>query len=307
MELSLINILLQNHYSIFFATPFLLSQNLHKSAVSNSISIMQSDITKIDWESCSKNVISYDRDDLPSNIRAIKVEQMDSMALREAYNLIGGEVTSVQIEVEQPEGLVGFPHDYLTNSGSFQVDIEPFNISNGFNRTTTAHLERSIRDAFDTKINNATEEEHKLHLEEWQNAILAMSGSASKLWPGSYKNLWLRSDGRFDQVEKQSFHRHGEYHDMLGGHGRLPGYFLNFTPSYDGTMFPGTDGNLWFGKGGNYTIFATDGHPHVDGCDHEAPIQFQSPIKGEKRATAVLGIYPVHDIVNHNENHNEPT
>lgn len=254
------------------------------------------DITKIDWDSCSRNLISADRDDLPSNIKAIKVESLDADALGRAANLIGGPVTSVQIEVDGPQNLIGFPHEYIEHYGSFQFEIAPVVFDQGMHKSTYEDITTTVAREFAQRIEEAENDDHKLRLVEWEHALLKMPEAAADVWPDSLRAMWVYGNGRFHQTEKEGFHRHGGFPDMIGNGRIVPGYFLNYTPSHDGTMFPGADGNLWFGKGGNYSLFTSDGHDHVDGCDHEVPQQFQSPIHGEKRATGVLSVYPTHDL-----------
>ena len=136
----------------------------------------------------------------------------------------------------------------------------------------------------------------KALLDVWQSGISAMICAAAKVWPRSLHSLEINGMGRFDQSVTHSFHRHGGLIDAHNTGRILPGFFLNYTPSYVGTMFPDAGGDLWYSPGGSYSLFTTDGHPHVDGCDHSTPDQYLSPVSGEKRATAILKVFPIPEI-----------
>lgn len=252
--------------------------------------------TKIDWDKCSRHSIVAGSA-LPSNIRALDAPTMDAHALKRAFDQIGGDVMTVQIMAEDvPKDLLGFPHDYIGRSGRFNLELLPIEFSNGFVRTNDADIERKVCQDFAVRINAATDDVTRTHLTDWRDCVLRMSRAVSEVFPNAYKGIWIRGDGRFDQREKPGFHRHGAFEDILGKRGTLPGYFLNFAPSYDGTVFPDERGDLWYAQGGSYVLFTSDGHPHVDGCDHEVPDRFLSPIDHENRATAVMQIFPFRDI-----------
>ena len=246
--------------------------------------------TDIDWDNCERFTISADRDDLPGHIRAIKVPTLDAQALRQAVDLIGGDVNCVQIDAaDVSKGILGFPHAYILEHGRFSIESEPFGPT-GLNHGMS--IRRLINHEFTERASKLADPEQQRLMQEWKNCLTKMPDAVDQVFPRAYKGFWVRGDGRFDQREEPSFHRHGGYPHILDDHSILPGYFLNFTPSHDGTVFPDEQGNLWYAPGGSYVLFASDGHDHVDGCDHEVPDQYLSPIEDERRATAVMQIYP---------------
>lgn len=252
--------------------------------------------TTIDWERCQRHLITAG-EDLPDNIRAISVKTLDAEALRTALGLLGGSVTSVQIETQDvPPDLIGFPHEYIINYGRFNVEILPVEFRGGFVRSTTTDIIHLLNDEFSKRSHQMPDEVSRARMQSWHQSVIRMPLAAENVFPNAYKGLWIRGDGRFDQREHPGFHRHGGFVDVLGDMKELPGYFLNFTPSYDGTVFPDEQGNLWYARGGAYSLFTSDGHKDVDGCDHEVPDRFKSPIEQERRATAVMQVFPLPEL-----------
>lgn len=249
--------------------------------------------TEIDWEHCQRRLITASAE-LPDNIRAIRVPTLDAQALHTAFSLLGGKVTSVQIETEDvPAVLIGFPHDYIMKNGRFNIEIQPVEFKGEFVRTTDQDIVNLLNTEFSRRSSEIGDEAIRSRMQVWHDCVLRMPLAAAELFPNAYKGLWIRGDGRFDQREHPGFHRHGGFYNVMGDMREIPGYFLNFTPSHDGTVFPDEQGNLWYARGGAYSLFTSDGHLHVDGCDHEVPDRFMSPIENERRATAVLQVFPV--------------
>lgn len=252
------------------------------------------DNSQINWPVCQKNLIQSERSDLPDNIRCLSVSKLDASALYNAVKLLGGSVTAVQIHSDEvPNELIGFSHEYISKNGRFSLELDPISLAQTIRMTTSSDITQAIGAEFKKRAENAQEERQRYLLEAWQSCIQRMVDSVAEVFPQSYKAFWLRANGRFDQIKKPTFHRHGAFPDMLGTNVPLGGYFLNFTPSYDGTVLHDKDNNLWYSPGGSYTLFTTDGHEYVDGCDHDVPDKFLSPIEGEKRATSVLPVYPL--------------
>jgi hypothetical protein len=240
-----------------------------------------------------RHLISADRKDLPEGIKAIRVKTFDLKALIDAVHLMQGPVYTVQIEPEDiPPEMMGFVHKLRTEIGYFDLDMQVFDHMTGA-RTTYGQISKGISAFFDEKLPARAKPEHRELLQEWKRVLLQMPKAAELVWPDAHTGMWIYGNGRTDHKDGllPHFHRHAALMLPMSQRPR-PGFFLNYVPSHDGTVFKENEKELWYGKGNCLTLHITEGHARAEGPDHASPDQFMSPIANEKRATSILQVYP---------------